>query len=568
MKIIYGIDLRSIAAFRIILSLFIALEFAFMVFGNFSDIYSPETGILGNAFAQDFHSFYKGFIGIFFIHSDIAMKLFICLIIAVMLMLCIGFYPRIMAFTGCVLLYLFFNRYSLLYVGWEMYASVMLFWLAFMPSASFFSFFTSDSYGIGKTTTYHKTQNPEPRTQNSQLLTPNSKVWNSPLAFALIFQIGMIYFYNGISKNGELWMTGRAVECFFYQADKARPLTAWLLQFNSNVSSSGVENIAVFSVFFTYFILILEIGLIFILFVPFKNKQFRYLASFLIFSLHWGIDIFVDVGNFKYVATAVAILLLPGDFWNSLVRLLYPTRGEGHQPPLTPPNEQSHLVKKPSHIFRQAQYDSRAVSQSLSKTLGRGCFLKYPLTKRHCPERVGLILAYTLCFFIIFSNLSQTNASKTTDRMKHVIDFLHFDKILKKVNHHLLPQYSFFTQYWHLYSPDPPQENGYMQVEVITDNNDTLSVFNGIPLEKKLFYSTVQHNLFTYLLLKKGRNQKDKIAEKYLVLREIRLWNKQPENAKLRSVQLVIYSRLFDKNVKIQSGFERVAYKTIDVKYR
>ena len=31
---------------------------------------------------------------------------------------------------------------------------------------------------------------------------------------------------------------------------------------------------------------------------------------------------------------------------------------------------QCHLVKKPSHIFRQAQYDQRAVSQSLSKTVG------------------------------------------------------------------------------------------------------------------------------------------------------------------------------------------------------
>jgi hypothetical protein len=27
--------------------------------------------------------------------------------------------------------------------------------------------------------------------------------------------------------------------------------------------------------------------------------------------------------------------------------------------------------KKPSHTFRQAQYDQRAVSQSLSKTVGR-----------------------------------------------------------------------------------------------------------------------------------------------------------------------------------------------------
>lgn len=543
MKKIYGIDLRSIAAFRIILSLFIAMEFSFMVLGNFSEIYSPETGILGNAFAKDFHSFYNGFIGIFYIQSDLVMKLFIYLIIAVMLMLCIGFYPRIMAITGCVLLYLFFNRYSLLYFGWEMYASVMLFWLAFVPHTSVFSFFRI-------TETNKNNQSPPPFSllvadlkqtksewPDAEKFLPLEQVrkgfeWHSPLAFALVFQIGMIYFYNGISKNGELWMTGRAVESFLNDTDKARPLASWVLE-------SGWIN--GFSVFLTYFTLIAEIAVIFILFIPWKNKQLRYLAAFLIFSLHWGIDIFVDVGNFKYVATAVAILILPGNFWDSIVHFL----------------DRLKLSTKGTNALNRFTRYMSAIPKI--KLYGLNLPGNYSLEK---------IIAWTLCFSILFSNLSQTNASMTTDRMKHVIEFLHVDKILKKVNHSFLPQYSFFTQYWHLYSPDPPQEHGYMQVEVITDKNDTLSVFNGIPLKKKRFYSKVQRNLFTYLLLKKGRNEKEKIAEKYLVLREIRLWNKQPENDKIQSLQLVIYSRLFDKNKKVQPGLEKTVYKTIDVKYR
>lgn len=517
MKKIYGIDIRSIAAFRIILSLFIALEFSFMVLGNFSEIYSPESGVLGNAFANDFHSFYNGFIGIFSIQSDLVMKLFIYLIIAVMLMLCIGFYPRIMAIAGCILLYLFFNRYSLLYFGWEMYASVMLFWLAFVPSDSPLSRWRGAGGEVGNSVSSNTVENNE---------------WNSPLAIALIFQIGMIYFYNGISKNGELWMAGRAVESFLNDTDKARPLASWVLK------SRWVLGL---SVFLTYFTLIAEIGLIFILFIPWKNKQLRYLAAFLIFSLHWGIDVFVNVGNFKYVATAVAILILPGDFWERIIRW--------------------------TDRLKSATKKTGALN-SLIKLIS--AIPKIKLSGLNLPANSTLekIIAGALCFSILFSNLSQTNASMTTDRMKHVIDFLHVDKIFKKVNHSFLPQYSFFTQYWHLYSPDPPKEHGYMQVEVITAKNDTLSVFNGIPLENKRYSSSVQHNLFTYLLLKKGRNEKEKIAEKYLVLREIRLWNKQPENDKIRSLQLVIYSRLFDKNKKIQSGFQRVVYKTIDVKYR
>ena len=48
---------------------------------------------------------------------------------------------------------------------------------------------------------------------------------------------------------------------------------------------------------------------------------------------------------------------------------------------------QCRLVGRPSHIFRQAQYDLRAVSLSLSKTMGWRLLAK-PLTKRHCSSGV------------------------------------------------------------------------------------------------------------------------------------------------------------------------------------
>ncbi len=494
----------------------IALEFGFLVLGNFIEIYSPETGVLGKAFAQDYHAYYKGFYGIFFIQSDAGMKLFIWSVIAVMIILASGFYPRIMALIGCILLSLFFNRYSLLYFGWEMYACVMLFWLVIIPSGSFFSFF-----GIRTFTKYNKSL-PESSSVTDKPICQSDKAksaleWNSPLSFALLFQIGIIYFYNGISKNGELWMNGHAIDSFLSEVDKARASADWLL------------TKPVLSCFLNYSTLIIEIGLVFILFIPWKNKRFRYAAAFLILALHWGIDIFVDVGNFKYVASAVAILLLPGEFWDKI----------GYS--------------QDSNNSLQAKIIPVVNLPVLNISLG---------------AKKEKILAWALCGVMLFSNLSQTNASMTNDRMKQIILFLHVDSLLKMVNHHLLPQYSFFTQYWHLYSPDPPKEKGYMLIEVITESNDTMAVFNGVPLINTHFYSKAQHNLFTYLTLKKGRNQKEKIAEKYLVLREIRMWNKQKENTRLKLVQLVIYSYLFDRDKKSLPAFKRTVYKSVDVKYR
>ncbi len=266
MKKIYGIDLRSLAAFRIVLSLFIAIEFFFRVLGNFNDVYSPSTGILGNSYASEYQTAYNTFGGIFSIQADSIMQLVIWLIIVTMILLATGFYPRIMAITGCILLSNFFNRYSLLYFGWEMYASAMLFWLTFVPNNSCYSLFN-----IGEPQADHSSE------------------WRSPLTYALLFQIGIIYFYNGISKNGELWMSGDAIESFLSDTDKAKPLANWLSQQHFLCTV------------LTYFTLFTEIGLIVLLFSPWKSKQLRYFAVILILLLHWGIAIFVDVGNFKYL---------------------------------------------------------------------------------------------------------------------------------------------------------------------------------------------------------------------------------------------------------------------------
>lgn len=491
MKNICGIDFRSLAAFRIILATFIALEFGLMVLGNFSDIYSPQTGILGNDFAKDYLTYYKNFEGIFFIHSDSGMKLFIWLIIITMFLLAAGFYPRLMAAIGCMLLYLFFNRYNLLYFGWEMYASVMLFWLIWLPSNNRYSLF-----------------------QTAYII--NNNEWKSPFAFALLFQIGFIYFYNGISKNGDLWMSGLAVDSFLSETDKTTDYALWL------------KNKQTLSSFLTYATLFVEIAVLPMLFIRWNNSFFRYVAALLIVVLHWSIALFADVGNFKYVAVAVAFLLLPGSFWEFFAA---PKNNLEH-------NENTSFV------------------------------IKLPTFNTSLPFLMNSILATLLCLIIIFTNLSQTNTSKTSDRVKKIIQTLHIDKPLAHFNHYSLPQYSFFTQYWHLYSPDPPAQKGYMQAEVITVNNDTIPVFSGMPLNGKRFYSDIQHYFFSGLLLKQGRNEKEKITEKYLMLREIRLWNKQKTNAKLKSLQLVIYGFSYDKAVSANPVSSRNVYKSIDIKYK
>ncbi|MGB3949208.1 MAG: HTTM domain-containing protein [Bacteroidia bacterium] len=500
MKKIYGLDVRSLIAFRVLLAIFIASEFAFYVLGNFAEIYSPETGILGNGYAKEYLQYYKVFKGIFLITSDFYMISFIVTIIVTMLLLAFGFYPRIMAFIGCVLLYLFFNRYSVLYFGWEMYASVLLFWLIFIPTNSITNINFQSNNNI------------------------NVCEWRSPLAFVFLFQIGFIYFYNGISKNGDVWMSGKAVESFLSETDKLTTIGVW---FNSHVSS-------ILATFLSYWVLLVECVIIFLLFLPFSNSFLRYWVAILIFSLHWGIALLADVGHFKYVAIAVSVAILPSHFWNKIE-------------PINPDFKLKNDVKPVKISFLDALF----VRFNNFKTT--------MLTK---------VLAIALLVLILFSNLSQTAASGTTDRVKKMIQNVGIESFFTKINYRAFPQYSFFTQYWHLYSPNPPQEKGYMQLEAITVNNDSICVFNGNVVDNQVYVSNLHRYFFNMLQLRKGRNEKEKIAEKYLMLKEIRLWNKAPNRPKLKALQIVHYSRQFNQKMGLEPHFKRINYKTIDIKYK
>lgn len=501
MKKIYALDIRSLTLFRAILAIFIASEFLFYVLGNFAEIYSPETGVLGNAYGKEYLDFYKINIGIFFIHSDFGMLLFITLIVLSMLLLAIGIYPQIIAAIGCFLLYLFFNRYSVLYFGWEMYATVLLFWLIFIPSNNLFHY--NKPIKESSSTTFE---------------------WRSPVAFVFLFQIGFIYFYNGLSKNGDVWMTGQAVESFLSESDKLTSFGVWFKSLETHNLNTTLS----------YSVLFIELIIMLFLFIPYRSVFFRYTTLISIFTFHWGIALLADVGHFKYLAIAVSVALLPAHFWDKIVALI---------PSL---NKQKTTKTK--------------TTESIDNQLITFAILKNPLTQK--------TIAFTLFCSIVFSNLSQTAASGTSDRMKNIIQATGFQSVLSKINYRMLPQYSFFTQYWHLYAPNPPREKGYMQVEVVTVDNDSIPVFNGKPLNDKMYESNLQRYFFSMLMNKKGRNEKEKIAEKQLMLNEIRLWNKAPKKPKLKALQIIHYSRHFDAKTGIEPDFKRIKYKIIDIKYK
>lgn len=486
---VYGLDLRSIGLFRVALGIFLLGELVFRVLLNFSEIYSPESGVLGNCFREGYASVYELPPFIFGIESDAGMLAYLTVYAACLLLFILGIVPRTSAFVSAVLFWLVNSRYNVLYLGWEMYASTLLFWAIILP--------VGDRFAVL----------PRPMFSRSNL----AQEWRSPLAFAALFQIAFIYFYNGISKNGERWMNGEAVHFFLSEYDKLRPLAESVQPLDGLLRAM------------TYGTLIFEVILPVMIFLPYRNVALRVFALLGVLAFHWGIDLLVDVGNFKYVATCAVMLMVPGDIWDKVLPVL-PTRTV------------------------------------------RPFFASY----RPSLAKAEVVLAIVLVGVVILSNLNQTAKTPTEDRVKHLLSRSGLDGTLQQWGISSWPQYSFFSQYWHLYSPDPPREKGYLQVEVLRTDDVSVRIWNGEPLDDRLFISKVHQNLMQYLLLKGGRNKKDQLAEHCLLMTNLRRWNSLHRDVPIKGIQLVAYSFRPSSvsQVTTKPSFERVEVKTYDVRYK
>lgn len=477
---IYGLDLRSVNAFRIALGLTMIGQIIGYVLLNFKTMFSPETGVLGNGFASEYIATYNGPEWLFSIHSDSGMLVFIGIRILFLILFTIGLYPRITAFASATLLWLFQIRYNVLFLGWEMFAAVLISFSVFMPW---------------------------------QRKADGDYEWRSPLAFVTLFQIGFIYFYNGISKNGDKWMDGTAVKFFLAELDKARPMAHSIIELDW--LTTGL----------TYYTLVMEVSVLLLLFFPLMNKPLRYVSIFLIMTLHWGIDLFINVGFFKWYATCISILLLPDTFW-----------------------------------------------RWIPQKIGRGFFpMRSIVLPSGKPSKYAeLFLSLYLVFMIIDTNLHQTVTSRTNDRVGVLLKELKLGRAIKAITPNWWPQYSFMRQFWHLYSPDPPEEKGRMQFEFVTADG-TFRVSEGQVLpEGQLYSSLPEQHLLMYLTLRRVRNKREQIALKAKLMYEINAWNKREGSPPLQQVDIVVYSFRPESADQINSTipeYSRNVIQTVDISY-
>jgi hypothetical protein len=279
----FGADLRSLAAFRVVLGVIVLLDLV----GRSSDarvLYSDE-GILTRSDAQAYISddrwsfmFANGsllFTQLFFLATALTA-------VAVIL----GYRTRLAVVLLWVLVISIQSRNPYHLFGADTLTRALLFWGMFLPLGEVWSL---DSRGRDAA---------DPRSTDVRFISVGS--------VALFLQIAFMYWFTMLLKTGDAWRSDFTALWWTYNASHlTSPFGQWLLQF------PGLLKVL------TVLTLIVEACAPFLLFLPFRNGAFRMAGVVMLMGLHLGILLTLTIGIFPVVSGLCMVCFLPSAFWDS-----------------------------------------------------------------------------------------------------------------------------------------------------------------------------------------------------------------------------------------------------------
>lgn len=279
MRQVFGIDLRTLAFFRICL--------ACLLLGDLADraidlsAHYTDSGVMPRAMLLDLGGWrpslhlMSGSVviqGLLFVLS----ALFFCALL-------FGYRTRFTTAVCWVLVLSLQERNPYLVQGGDILIRLLLFWSIFLPLGARFS--------IDAALNRQKSENQ----------------YFSIATIALLFQCMYVYFFGALLKTGDTWLgDGTALMYVLHVDSYATPIGQWFLAFPSLMQT------------LTYVIWYVELLAPFLMFLPFLHLPFRIIALLSLIVLHLGIFIFMKVGIFPFASLASLMVFIPGAFWDRL----------------------------------------------------------------------------------------------------------------------------------------------------------------------------------------------------------------------------------------------------------
>ena len=433
-----SIDIRSINAFRILLGIICIYNFVLYKI-NYFEYFDVENG----PFCYENIKQIKSGLGLLTtVQNNFVLIITIFLSIIIFFLLSIGYYPSLMSFLSFVIYTGFTERYFPYFDGPDniiicfLFLSIFLFYFAY-PSKS-----------------------------------KEITIQDNPFIIVVLFQIFVIYFFAGINKTSIEWWNGSAISLVLKNLTLNKPLAYTLIKKD------------IICKILTYATLVFEIICSLIFIFNLQSKKVRFIFGLLILMFHLGVDLFLDVGFYKYTGILIASLLLPDYFWDK--------------------------IQLKNIAFRY-----------YIKSMNRLIFLD------KLKKKISFIL---LCLLLIFSVFNSVSKQLINYDIK-ANNFLNFYTKIKPGN--LSP----FKQSWSMFAPGVGKTNGFITFEKTnkkTKKTEYISAINPLLIKNNYKSYPMQHpckffmEFCTLDLLKKNSdknilNFKLQCMFEYEILKDIKL---------------------------------------------
>ena len=284
-KKIIGLDLRSLALFRVMIGGIVILD----VFYRMQDLTAHYTdrGVLPRDVLLDkfWHSYH------FSVHLlsglwGYQLALFL-LTVATAFCVMIGYRTKFMVIVTWILLVSMQNRNYMILNGGDVLLRCLYFWAMFLP--------LNYRYSVDSALATNK-----PYADTNRFVEMGS--------LALILQVAFLYWFTALMKTGEEWLWDGTATYFALQID----------QFTTPVGKILQAAPIWFSKYLTIPVWIWELLGPFLFFSPIFFKQCRYLAIIGFSVMHFGFGSMMYIGLFPFIDFASLLVMLPASFWDGL----------------------------------------------------------------------------------------------------------------------------------------------------------------------------------------------------------------------------------------------------------
>jgi len=294
---LFGIDLRSLALFRITIALLLLIDLASrarLLSANYTDAGAhPRSAALAYYAVDELPSLYM-LAG----STRFALALFLAAGVAAVL-LGIGWRTPIATVVAWGLLDSLHSRHALALDGGDHLLRCLLFWSMFLPLGARWSL---DARRLGP---------------------PPSLFAFSPAAAALLLQVACLFLVTGLTKTGPEWMDGTAIQYAINRKWWILPFGEWLLAHPTlpRLLTPAVRNYEIFGAL--------------ALFVPFYSAPIRVCAMLGFWGLLAGLGLGLRLNLFPWIAGTGLLLFLPAQLWDWLGRRFALLRLSATGPPVS-----------------------------------------------------------------------------------------------------------------------------------------------------------------------------------------------------------------------------------------